>query len=53
MTSTTYEPAAPGDDLRRRGIRIGDVAFQGISVAASLAATVLLFWIAYKVIDLA
>jgi phosphate transport system permease protein len=53
MTSTTYEPAAPDDDLRRRGIRIGDVAFQGISVAASVAATVLLFWIAFEVMDLA
>jgi phosphate transport system permease protein len=53
MTSTTYDPAAPGSDLRRRGIRLGDILFQGISVAASVAATVLLFWIALKVLSLA
>ena len=54
MTSTTYEnPAAPESDLRRRGIRLGDILFKGISVAAALAATVLLGWIAFKVFDLA
>jgi phosphate transport system permease protein len=53
MTSTTYEPAAPEVDLRRRGIRLGDVLFKGVAVAASLAATVLLGLIAYKVFDLA
>ncbi len=53
MTSTAFEPATPEDDLRRRGIRLGDVAFQGISIAASAAATILLGWIAFKVIDLA
>ena len=53
MTSTSYDPAAPESDLRRRGIRLGDVLFQGIAVAASLAAPRLLVWIAYKVIDLA
>src|SRR4029453_15540902 len=53
MTSTTYESVAPDSDLRRHGIRLGDVLFQGISVVASLAATVLLFWITYKVLDLA
>ena len=54
MTSTTYEnPAAPESDLRRRGIRIGDLLFRGIAVAAALAATVLLGWIAFKVFDLA
>ena len=54
MTSTTYEnPAAPESDLRRRGVRIGDLLFRGIAVAAALAATVLLGWIAFKVFDLA
>jgi phosphate transport system permease protein len=54
MTSTTYDPpAAPETDLRRRGLRVGDVLFQGIAVVASLAATVLLGLIAYKIFDLA
>jgi phosphate transport system permease protein len=53
---TTYEhSAAPGveTDLRRRGIRIGDLLFKGIAIAASLAATILLLWIAWKILDLA
>ena len=54
MSSTTYEnTAAPESDLRRRGIRLGDLLFRGIAVAAALAATVLLGWIAFKVFDLA
>ena len=53
MTSTPYDPAAPETDLRRRGIRIGDIAFQGISLLASVVAAFLLVWITYKVIDLA
>ena len=54
MSSTTYEnTAAPESDLRRRGIRLGDVLFRGIAVAAALAATGLLGWIAFKVFDLA
>ena len=54
MTSTTYETStAPESDLRRRGIRLGDLLFKGIAILAALAATVLLVWIAYKVIDLA
>jgi phosphate transport system permease protein len=53
MTSTTYEGAAPESDLRRRGIRVGDVLFKGIAVAAAVAATVLLGLIAYKVLELA
>jgi phosphate transport system permease protein len=53
MTSTTYDPAAPEPSLDRRGIRLGDVGFQGLAVAASVAATALLFWIAVKVMDLA
>jgi phosphate transport system permease protein len=52
MTSTTYEPAAP-EDLRRRGIRLGDVLFRGIALAAALAATALLALIAWKIFDLA
>jgi phosphate transport system permease protein len=53
MTSTTYEPAAPEADLRRRGIRLGDILFKGIAVAAALAATMLLGLIAWKIFDLA
>ena len=53
MTSTTYETAASETDLRRRGIRLGDILFKGIAVAAALAATVLLGLIAWKVFDLA
>jgi phosphate transport system permease protein len=53
MTSTTYEGATPETDLRRRGIRLGDILFKGIAVAASLAAIVLLGLIAWKVFDLA
>ncbi len=52
MTSTTYEPAAP-EDLRRRGIRLGDVLFRGIALLAALAATLLLALIAWKIFDLA
>jgi phosphate transport system permease protein len=53
MTSTTYESKAPGSDLRRRSLRVGDVAFKWIAVAASVAATLLLGLIAYKVLELA
>jgi len=54
VTSTTYEnAAAPESDLRRRGIRFGDILFKGIAILAALAATVLLGWIAFKVFDLA
>ena len=54
MTSTTYEPAAaPESDLRRSGIRLGDLLFKGIAILAALAATVLLGLIAWKVLDLA
>ncbi len=53
MTTTTYDPTAPESDLRRRGIRIGDILFKGIALVASAAAAVLLGLIAYKVFDLA
>jgi phosphate transport system permease protein len=53
MTSTTFENAAPETDLRRRGIRLGDVVFKGIALVAALAATALLGLIAWKVFDLA
>ena len=54
MTSATYEnAAAPETDLRRRGIRFGDLIFKGIAIAAALAATILLGGIAFKVFDLA
>lgn len=53
MSSTTVEHAAPEADLRRRGFRLGDVLFKGISVVAALAAAVLLALIAWKIFDLA
>jgi phosphate transport system permease protein len=54
MTSTAYEPAAaPESDLRRSGVRLGDLVFKGIAVAAAGAATVLLGLIAWKIFDLA
>jgi phosphate transport system permease protein len=53
MTSTTYDSTAPESDLRRRGIRLGDFIFKGISIAAALATTLLLGLIAYKIFDLA
>jgi phosphate transport system permease protein len=53
MTSTTYEAKAPENNLRRRGIRLGDLLFKGLAIAASLAATVLLLWIAWKIFELA
>jgi phosphate transport system permease protein len=52
--TTTYEDAAaPESHLRRRGIRIGDLLFKGIAIAAALVSTVLLGWIAFKIFDLA
>ena len=53
MTTTTYEPVAPESDLRRHGIRIGDLLFKGIAILAALSATILLGLIAWKVFDLA
>ncbi len=53
MTTTAYDPTAPESDLRRRGIRPGDVVFKGLAMAASLAAAFLLALIAYKVLRLA
>lgn len=50
MTSIPQDPAAPGTSLERRGIRLGDLLFQGVSVVASAAAAGLLVLIAYKVI---
>jgi phosphate transport system permease protein len=51
VTSVGYDPAAPGSGLERRGIRLGDVLFQGVAVAASVAATALLGLIAYQVVS--
>ena len=53
MTTTTYDPTAPESDLRRRGIRLGDILFKGIAIAAAVGAAALLGLIAYKVFDLA
>ena len=53
MTTTTYEPPTPDADLRRQGIRLGDIAFKGIAIAAALATAALLGLIAWKVFDLA
>lgn len=50
MSAVTHDPAAPEESLARRGIRLGDVLFQGIAIAASVAATFLLGLIAYKVV---
>ena len=49
MSSITPEVSAP--PLARRGIRLGDVVFQGIAVAASVAATAVLGLIAFKVVE--
>src|SRR5262245_27475127 len=48
MTSTA--PETPSPTLERRGLRLGDVIFQGIAVAASVLSTFLLGLLAYKVI---
>jgi len=54
MTTTTIEPTvAPGTDLRRHGIRLGDILFKGIAIVSALAATVLLGLIAWKILALA
>ncbi len=53
MSTVAETPTPTGADLARKGIRLGDVLFQGIAVAASLAATALLGLIAWKVMDLA
>jgi phosphate transport system permease protein len=54
MTSTTYEGSTAQEvDLRRRGLPIGDFSLKGIALLASLAATVLLGLIAYKIVELA
>jgi phosphate transport system permease protein len=53
MSSVSDTPVTPPADLTRKGIRLGDVAFQGIAVAASVAATALLGMIAWQVFDLA
>jgi len=52
---TTFEHAAPevDSDLRRHGIRLGDLLFKGIAILASLGASVLLVLIAWKILDLA
>src|SRR5262245_23660704 len=51
MTTATHDPAAPGPSLESRGIRLGDVAFRGIAIAAAAGATLLLGLIAYQVIE--
>ena len=54
MASTGYTPAAPApDELRRRGVRLGDALFRGVSLLAALSAAALLGLIAWKVFDLA
>jgi phosphate transport system permease protein len=53
VTSYADTPAAPSAELGRRGRRLGDALFEGVSLAAALAATLLLALIAWKVLDLA
>ena len=53
MSSIGDNPAAPGVELGRRGLRLGDVLFKGVSLVAAAAATFLLVLIAWKVFDLA
>jgi phosphate transport system permease protein len=53
VTTTTYEPVVPEAELRRHGIRLGDLLFKGIAILAALAATTLLGLIAWKILDLA
>jgi phosphate transport system permease protein len=50
VSDVAETPPAAGADLRRKGIRLGDVLFQSIAVIASLAVTALLGLIAYKVV---
>ena len=51
MTAVGYDPAAPGAELERRGIRLGDVLLQSVAFAASVAATALLGLIVYQVVS--
>ena len=51
MTTVTHDPAAPGPSLESRGIRLGDVLFRGVAVAAAAATTALLGLIAYQVVE--
>jgi len=56
--STIDDAAATGAGLpeiarERRGLRLGDTLFPSVAIAASLASTLLLAWIAYQVVDLA
>ena len=51
MTTVTQDPAAPGPSLESRGIRLGDVAFRGVAIAAAAGVTLLLALIAYKVVE--
>jgi phosphate transport system permease protein len=53
MTPGTDTPALEPPSLERQGIRLGDVLFRGIALSASLLATFLLGFIAFKVFDLA
>ncbi len=51
MSSLGQDPAAQDADLERRGIRLGDVLFQSIAIAASVAAVAILGMIAYQVVS--
>jgi phosphate transport system permease protein len=51
VSSTTHEPSLPaGGVTARRRRRPGDVLFQGVALAASIGATVILGLLAYKVV---
>ncbi|MBM3678810.1 MAG: phosphate ABC transporter permease subunit PstC [Actinobacteria bacterium] len=54
MNSTpSAETLAPEHALERQGLRLGDVLFKGVALAASALAVAVLALIAWKVIDLA
>jgi phosphate transport system permease protein len=53
VSSISDTPAAPGPRLERRGIRLGDLLFKGISLLAAVGSVFLLGLIAWKVFDLA
>jgi phosphate transport system permease protein len=52
MSMITPDPAA-GAAIDRRGIRLGDIVFRGVAAVAAIGVAALLFYLAFKVVDLA